>query len=153
MAWGPSQAGLIWMASQMWNQVKSSATTGMDASNAYLAGGKAGLQAPQNTVCSPVNTNAQWFPIMPKWCRILSIHSRGTLQTAEALFVPFQSTHTQRETLKKDTSEFPRTEWGLGTAGSGTAGMVPSLKGGPFDRALNRMGGVGDTCGFLGIPL
>ena len=34
---------------------------------------------------SPVNTNTQWFPMVSKWCRISSIHSRfppGFPQTA-----------------------------------------------------------------------
>ena len=28
---------------------------------------------------SPVNTNNQWFPMVSKWCRISSIHSRRSL--------------------------------------------------------------------------
>ena len=27
---------------------------------------------------SPVNTNKQWFPMVSKWCRILSMHSMNT---------------------------------------------------------------------------
>ena len=36
--------------------------------------------APPKKPCDddpPVNTNKQWFPILSKWCRISSIHSRA----------------------------------------------------------------------------
>ena len=38
---------------------------------------------------SPANTNKQWFPMVSKWCRILSIHSRSMgpdSQTGDEVF-------------------------------------------------------------------
>ena len=74
----------------------------MDERNPF----RAPVQKSWNDLIRQRNTNRPcgFMPMVSNWChmRISSIHSRGTLQTGEVLFVPFDSTQ-KGGPLKKDT--------------------------------------------------
>ena len=38
-------------------------------------------------VAKSINTNEQWFPMVLKWCRISSIHTKSPMQN-ESKFIP-----------------------------------------------------------------